>query len=297
MQEESNVRGKILSEMDSIYGTTYRITQPSRLNEVTVVREYLKALLSSDVTVNLALKAWRAVIIALCQQLPPSSRYPTSKVFWIHSIGRRLMRAAVIGDEVSAVTEANLASFDSQASPQLSATLPAVFRQNMAKIGLSEDYSELQQALCRHRLVDHDLIVSTGTPAGKASAVCMTVSLAALDRKQPSVSIVDIKKYIVVLRSPVAIILCPNRELAIVNFDLIQRLCDRTYAIPHIAVGGESIEAQLDNLRKGCDILVATPGRLVHLSEKHPFSEVKLMVLDEAVALMHTSFETTLGSL
>jgi len=60
---------------------------------------------------------------------------------------------------------------------------------------------------------------------------------------------------------PYAIILCPTRELAVQVSQEINRIgsAKGVFALP--VYGGQSIEVQLKNLRKGVDIIVGTPGR------------------------------------
>jgi ATP-dependent RNA helicase DDX3X len=62
---------------------------------------------------------------------------------------------------------------------------------------------------------------------------------------------------------PLVLIVCPTRELATQIFDEARRLCYRSMLRPCVAYGGAPSKGQKDELRKGCDILIATPGRLM----------------------------------
>ena len=61
---------------------------------------------------------------------------------------------------------------------------------------------------------------------------------------------------------PLVLIVCPTRELACQIFDEARRLCYRTMLRPCVIYGGAPSRNQREQLEMGCDILVATPGRL-----------------------------------
>ena len=61
---------------------------------------------------------------------------------------------------------------------------------------------------------------------------------------------------------PLVLIVCPTRELATQIFDEARRLCYRTMLRPCVVYGGAPRREQLDDLKKGCDILIGTAGRL-----------------------------------
>ena len=62
---------------------------------------------------------------------------------------------------------------------------------------------------------------------------------------------------------PLILIVAPTRELATQIFDEARRLCYRSMLRPCVAYGGAPTGEQMDELRKGCDVLIATPGRLM----------------------------------
>ena len=61
---------------------------------------------------------------------------------------------------------------------------------------------------------------------------------------------------------PLILVVVPTRELATQIFDEARRLCYRSMLRPCVVYGGAPSGEQMDELRKGCDVLVATPGRL-----------------------------------
>jgi ATP-dependent RNA helicase DDX3X len=70
------------------------------------------------------------------------------------------------------------------------------------------------------------------------------------------------------LAEPLIVVLVPNRELAIQIFDEARRLCYRTGLRPCVAYGGSDMAMNLNQLAEGCDVLIATPGRLTDLMKK-----------------------------
>ena len=68
---------------------------------------------------------------------------------------------------------------------------------------------------------------------------------------------------------PLILIVVPTRELAVQIFDEARRLCYRTMLRPCVIYGGAPSGEQMDELRKGCDVLVATPGRLLDFMQRN----------------------------
>lgn len=62
---------------------------------------------------------------------------------------------------------------------------------------------------------------------------------------------------------PLVLIVAPTRELVCQIFDEARRLSYRTMLRPCVAYGGGPVGMQRQELEKGCDILIATPGRLI----------------------------------
>jgi ATP-dependent RNA helicase DDX3X len=62
---------------------------------------------------------------------------------------------------------------------------------------------------------------------------------------------------------PLVLVVCPTRELACQIFDEARRLCYRTMLRPCVIYGGAPSRNQREQLEMGCDILIATPGRLM----------------------------------
>lgn len=67
---------------------------------------------------------------------------------------------------------------------------------------------------------------------------------------------------------PLVLVVAPTRELSTQIFDEARRLCYRSMLRPCVVYGGAPISHQREELQKGCDILIGTPGRLLDFMDK-----------------------------
>ena len=93
--------------------------------------------------------------------------------------------------------------------------------------------------------------------------------------------------------SPSALVLAPTRELAIQIQEESAKFSFRTGLRTCVAYGGADIREQMRDLERGCDIVVATPGRLVDLIERGRMSlnRIAFLTLDEADRMLDMGFE------
>jgi ATP-dependent RNA helicase DDX3X len=97
-----------------------------------------------------------------------------------------------------------------------------------------------------------------------------------------------------VTAEPLLLVVCPSRELATQIFDEARRFCYRSMLRPCVIYGGgPSVDQQLQ-LQKGCDVLIATPGRLCDFIDKaHILSlrRLKYIIIDEADEMLQSDWE------
>lgn len=92
---------------------------------------------------------------------------------------------------------------------------------------------------------------------------------------------------------PTSLILAPTRELVSQIFEESKKFAYRSWVRPCVVYGGADIGSQLRQIERGCDLLVATPGRLVDLIERGRISlvNIKYLILDEADRMLDMGFE------
>ncbi|KAJ5572701.1 Helicase C-terminal [Penicillium hetheringtonii] len=93
---------------------------------------------------------------------------------------------------------------------------------------------------------------------------------------------------------PLVLIVCPTRELATQIFDEARRMCYRSMLRPCVVYGGAPVRYQRDELRKGCDILIGTAGRITDfMSQPNVLSlrRVRYTVIDEADEMLQLDWE------
>lgn len=101
-------------------------------------------------------------------------------------------------------------------------------------------------------------------------------------------------------KSTQALILCPTRELCRQIAGDLKNYAKYSQGFALVPVyGGSSIEAQIRMLRKGAQVIVATPGRMVDLLERGEadLSQVSKVVLDEADEMLNMGFKEELDAI
>lgn len=95
-------------------------------------------------------------------------------------------------------------------------------------------------------------------------------------------------------------IICPARELAIQIFNEARKFCYRTMLRPCVVYGGGPLGEQISQLQRGCDVLVASPGRLIDMMNRPDvlsLRRVKYMVIDEADEMLESDWEEELNQI
>jgi len=119
-------------------------------------------------------------------------------------------------------------------------------------------------------------LASTGT--GKTAAF----GLPLLERIKPDLSV------------PQGVILCPTRELCLQIADDLKNFSRHREGLKVVAVyGGAPIMNQISALKRGAQIIVATPGRLLDLMKRRAakLDQISMVVLDEADEMLNMGFK------
>lgn len=141
-----------------------------------------------------------------------------------------------------------------------------------------ENPTDIQEQAIPRILEGHDVLAQSQTGTGKTAAFGL-----------PLISLIDRvdRKY------TQGLVLCPTRELCIQVADEMRSFAKYKDDLRIISVyGGESIERQIRDIKRGADIVVATPGRLMdHIRRKTlRFNHCNHIVLDEADEMLNMGF-------
>ncbi len=126
-----------------------------------------------------------------------------------------------------------------------------------------------------------DLLAGAQTGTGKTAAFALPI-VQLLGENIPPVK----------RRKPRALVLVPTRELAAQVSEQMNNYARRLSLRSTMIYGGVTIQAQIDRLHRGVDIVVATPGRLLDHAERGTvnLSQIEFLVLDEADRMLDLGF-------
>ena len=151
---------------------------------------------------------------------------------------------------------------------------------NLGPMGLTEP-TPIQAQAIPHIVEGKDLmgLAQTGTGKTAAFSLPMLTRLVAHGRKPDP-------------KSCRALILAPTRELATQIAHAVESFAEGTPVRAFRVVGGASINTQITRLERGVDVLIATPGRLIDLLDRHAvdLSKTEYLVLDEADQMLDIGF-------
>jgi len=142
-----------------------------------------------------------------------------------------------------------------------------------------EETTPVQTQAIPPGLQGYDIVGSAQTGTGKTLAFVLP-ALEHLLRDQAKT------------RNPRVVVLEPTRELAIQVAGETRKLAARTSLRSASVYGGAGMGKQTDKLRRGVDVVVATPGRLMdHMRRKNvSFKDLQILVLDEADRMLDMGF-------
>jgi len=165
------------------------------------------------------------------------------------------------------------------------ANLHPVVRKNVEKCKYEKPTPVQQHAM---PILDagRDLMACAQTGSGKTAAFLLPIFSKIIEGglgSPPGAS----------LQAPACLILAPTRELATQIYNEARKFAAGTEVHPVVIYGGVSPAFQMRNIRDGCDILVATPGRLMDFASNNYVSlkSVKFLILDEADRMLDMGFE------
>jgi ATP-dependent RNA helicase RhlE len=159
--------------------------------------------------------------------------------------------------------------------------LSTALQANLARHGFVQP-TPVQAMAIPQQLAGHDLVITAQTGTGKTLAFLLPLleRLTSQDNP-PGVS---------------ALILTPTRELAIQISQAFSQLAAGTGIRAAVAVGGLNEQTQLNAIRKGAQVLIATPGRLSDFLERKlvKLGSANTLILDEADRMLDMGFLPTI---
>lgn len=156
------------------------------------------------------------------------------------------------------------------------------------KLGLSQDVlkaieslgffkpSPIQEKAIPVMLEGHDMIGQAQTGTGKTLAFG-SVLLSKITKTKDK---------------PQAIVISPTRELAVQIYEELKRLSKYNQRKLTCVYGGSEIEKQIKTIKKGVDIIIGTPGRIMDLMRRRilNLAQIEYVVLDEADEMLNMGF-------
>lgn len=151
-----------------------------------------------------------------------------------------------------------------------------------------ETPSEIQVKAIPLALQGRDLMASAPTGTGKTAAFVLPTLHKLIEGNRNK----DKNEISGKGRSPRVLVLTPTRELANQVSQNTRDFGKHARIYSTLLVGGVPYPAQIKSLRRGVDIIIATPGRLIdHMkSDRIDFSEIEILILDEADRMLDMGF-------
>ncbi|MCY7350212.1 MAG: DEAD/DEAH box helicase [Cytophagaceae bacterium] len=161
--------------------------------------------------------------------------------------------------------------------------LSAEVMQAVADMGF-EVASPIQSEAIPYLLQGRDVIGQAQTGTGKTAAFGIPI----IEKIDPSDRTVQ------------ALVMCPTRELAVQVSEEIKKLAKHKRGLSTTAIyGGDSIERQIRDLKRGVHIVIGTPGRIIDHIERGTLKldHAKIVVLDEADEMLDMGFREDIESI
>ena len=160
-------------------------------------------------------------------------------------------------------------------------TLSPVLQANLLKHGFTQP-TPVQELAIEPALAGRNVVATAQTGTGKTLAFVLPLIQSLLSEPGP--------------KGVRAVVLSPTRELAIQIHEVFTKMAHGTGIRAAIVVGGVGENPQLQSVRKGAQVIVATPGRLYDFLSRRlvTLAAVKVLVLDEADRMLDMGFLPTI---
>jgi len=167
-------------------------------------------------------------------------------------------------------------------------SLSSLLLNRLHNIGFNSP-TPIQEKVIPLVLKGEDILAQAQTGSGKTAAFVLPILNTLLEKpntKKPHINV---------------LVLTPTRELTLQVAEVFKTLSQDFQRKPNVVsiIGGQSIGEQLMQVQKGCDIVVATSGRLLDIVAKKQisFAHLNYFVLDEADKMLDLNFTEELESI
>jgi ATP-dependent RNA helicase RhlE len=162
--------------------------------------------------------------------------------------------------------------------------LSALLKSNLAKNAFVEP-TPIQALAIPPALEGRDLVATAQTGTGKTLAFVLPI----IEKLTASSAPAGLR----------AVVLAPTRELAIQIHETFAMMAAGSAIRAAIAIGGLNEQTQLQNIRKGAQVLIATPGRMFDFVSRKLLNlrHVQILVMDEADRMLDMGFLPTIEKL
>ncbi|KAK6353315.1 hypothetical protein TWF696_005285 [Orbilia brochopaga] len=175
-----------------------------------------------------------------------------------------------------------------------------VIHENL-KLSQYEIPTPIQRACCPAILKGKDIIACAQTGSGKTAAFLAPIISKLMGKIKQLAAPREKRGFGGGFKpaEPLVLIVAPTRELATQIFMESRKFCYRSFMRPCVVYGGADVRPQRNELEKGCDLLVGTPGRLQDFIDRGAISlkRVRFTVIDEADEMLDMGFEPQLRKL
>src|SRR5438132_6964281 len=160
-------------------------------------------------------------------------------------------------------------------------SLSPLLKANLARNGFTEP-TPIQAMAIEPALAGQDLVATAQTGTGKTLAFVLPVIQALAERQTPA--------------GVRAVILSPTRELTLQINETFVQMAAGSGVRAAVVVGGLNERSQLQSIRKGAQVLIATAGRLYDFLGRQlvNLAHVRILVLDEADRMLDMGFLPTI---
>ena len=213
--------------------------------------------------------------------IPPAIGEDEESLFQTLAVGINFKKQASIPVKMTGEDCDEIKPIDSFEEPGFSETLMSNIKRTKYEIP-----TPVQKYSIPTILKKRDLMACAQTGSGKTAAYILPILKNILEDGIQSGEFTPVQ-------TPQALILAPTRELAIQILTECRKFSFQSIIRSNILYGGAATGHQLNELSRGTNILVATPGRLLDIvnKEKVSLEKVKYLVLDEADRMLDLGFE------